>query len=516
MIRPPSGENPASTPGARSRWMVQKPAGGGRATSDVETIRPTAESSTSARVEASVRPGERIAAVVLPTVAFTIGAAVPRSRLARAAIKFLTLLTASIGLLIVIASRRTSARPGSIEAPHRRPDPSPRVTVLIPARDEAAVIGGLIADLAAQDLRCDEVTRHCDVIVIDDRSTDGTGAVAQQAGRTFGLEGTMQVVRRSAGADGKGAALAAAPRDGSPDDIIVVLDADARIEPGFLRQAIGYLERGDVAVTARRRMMVPGDGSHRSFARIQDDEQAVDRAIQRARDILGRDSEFRGNGMILRRRDLVAAGGWDPAALCEDLELSTRLTIAHGRGPAAPVDLEVWEQPVTSLTALVRQRLRWAEGAVRRDLRITGPAIVAGRLPTHRRVAMAAYGMQSLVPFVALGMVGRARSSAARRHLASLTVAYAAAGWVVALDGLRAASDGEPASMAVGRSSRWLDLGIRAAHVLALSSIWPILMPVAWLRVIGARGPLRFSKTRHVAGFSRPNAVGDGARTVGH
>ena len=40
-------------------------------------------------------------------------------------------------------------------------------------------------------------------------------------------------------ADGNGAALAAAPSDDSPDDIIAVLDADARIASEFLRQATG-------------------------------------------------------------------------------------------------------------------------------------------------------------------------------------------------------------------------------------------------------------------------------------
>src|SRR5437879_3720666 len=52
----------------------------------------------------------------------------------------------------------------------------PRVVAVVPARDEAALIGGSIASLLRQDYRGD-----FSVIVIDDHSHDGTAVMARNA-----------------------------------------------------------------------------------------------------------------------------------------------------------------------------------------------------------------------------------------------------------------------------------------------------------------------------------------------
>lgn len=91
-----------------------------------------------------------------------------------------------------------------------------RVTVCIPARDEALTVAGIVAPVAAALEGPDPLVDE--LIVVDDCSTDGTGALA----RAFGA----RVVRRDAGA-GKGAAMAAGLA-ASSGDIVVFLDADVR------------------------------------------------------------------------------------------------------------------------------------------------------------------------------------------------------------------------------------------------------------------------------------------------
>ena len=54
-----------------------------------------------------------------------------------------------------------------------RPFAAPPVDIIVPARDEAATIGAVIASLLAQDYE-----GHFRVILVDDNSTDGTGALA--------------------------------------------------------------------------------------------------------------------------------------------------------------------------------------------------------------------------------------------------------------------------------------------------------------------------------------------------
>ena len=91
-----------------------------------------------------------------------------------------------------------------------------RVTVCIPARDEALTVAGIVVPVASALEGPDPVVDE--LIVVDDCSTDATGAIAEAFG--------ARVVRREAG-PGKGAAMAAGLA-AATGDIIVFLDADVR------------------------------------------------------------------------------------------------------------------------------------------------------------------------------------------------------------------------------------------------------------------------------------------------
>jgi len=417
---------------------------------------------------------------------FAVGVLAPSSRLARYACDGV-IAAALAGTLAAVAAmrRQTDERADDpyVPSPHTT---RPLVHVLVPARDEAAVIGDLIGDLGAQDLRDSVGTPAFELTVIDDRSRDATRATVGLAITQSGLAPVARCVSRSHGPDGKGAALAAVSLDDLPDaTIVLVLDADARVPPSTLSALVTAFRDDPPGVTARRRTMLPTDGRRAWLARWQDDEQTVDGALQRARLALGGTGEFRGNGMALRARDLRAIGGWDAAALCEDLEAGTRLATSTGHGIRWSPDVEVWEQPVLGLRALIRQRLRWAEGAVRRDLRVTWPAIMHPGLARRLRIDLAVYAAQTLVPLLALGLLARGDRWPARRRLAGLAVAYATGGAV-----LSAAVLPQPVR--------------RVPGVLALSAVWPLVLPIAWVRVAASGGPLTFARTAHRSGFSPP------------
>ena len=103
--------------------------------------------------------------------------------------------------------------------------------VVIPAHDEAAVIGKLLDDLEEQ------THEDYSVWVIADRCTDGTVDLAS---------GRVAVDERRDGPDGKGAALAwhldRHPLE--PGEALVVLDADNRIPTELLARFAGELEAG--------------------------------------------------------------------------------------------------------------------------------------------------------------------------------------------------------------------------------------------------------------------------------
>jgi glycosyltransferase involved in cell wall biosynthesis len=101
-----------------------------------------------------------------------------------------------------------------------------KVTLIVPAYNEAATIGEVLDRIGALDL-------DTQVIVVDDGSTDGTGEIA--AGRG------AQVIRQEN--RGKGAAI----RAGIPHvqgDIAVIQDADMEYDPVDIPALIEPIERG--------------------------------------------------------------------------------------------------------------------------------------------------------------------------------------------------------------------------------------------------------------------------------
>jgi glycosyltransferase involved in cell wall biosynthesis len=446
------------------------------------------------------RRGERRAALLIAMSTVAAGVAVGRRPALSRLVSGASAVVPALAVMLAVASRR---RPFPRYS-GARPATSPGlVRIVIPARDEAAVIGDVIADLAGQDARDGSTGRAMEIVIVDDRSSDGTGAVAQAAIDAAGLEGIARVVRRPDGGGGKGAALAfadaeeaAVPASGG---LVIVLDADARIGPGFVRLAAASFSGRLHAASARRRMLMPKTGRlPRLLARLQDDEQTVDGEIQLGRHQLDAGSDLRGDGMIVGPDALAAVGGWPSAALCEDLELASRLYLRCGIAARWLPALEVWEQPVTALGALIRQRARWAEGAVRRDLRVTLPALIDLSIPARRRFAVGLYAAQTLVPLFVVGTVLGGRRGQRTAIARTLGLSYGLAALGIAFDALRRAHgpDGRPVPLA--------QRGARSAGVTVFGLLWVVLGPLAWLRVAARRGPPAFSHTEHRGSFEPP------------
>jgi glucosyl-3-phosphoglycerate synthase len=130
-----------------------------------------------------------------------------------------------------------------------------RVSVCIPARNEAATVGRVVATVAGA---LDGPRPLVDeLIVVDDGSADATGALAGALG--------ARVVRRD-GPPGKGAALAEAVRVAT-GEIVVFLDADVRnfdlhFVPALVEPLL--IDEGLVLVKGTyRRPAVGGEGGGR-------------------------------------------------------------------------------------------------------------------------------------------------------------------------------------------------------------------------------------------------------------
>jgi len=221
-----------------------------------------------------------------------------------------------------------------------------RLRVVVPAHNEAAVIGSLLSDLAAQDYPADRVR----VVVIADRCTDDTVLTVQDA----------EVVERRDGPDGKGAALAwhlgQMPLD--PDESLVVLDADNRVDVGFLAGVADALDWGFDAAQAYVDTSNP-DASWLTTASALS-YWAGNRMVQLARHNLGWAPDLGGTGTAFAPTGTFVLES-DSRTLTEDSEQVARLILA-GRRIAWLHDVRVYDQKPASMGVAMRQRARWMSG----------------------------------------------------------------------------------------------------------------------------------------------------------
>ncbi len=123
------------------------------------------------------------------------------------------------------------------------PDPPPDIVAVIPARDEAPVIGAAVESLLRQDYPGD-----VRVIVVDDASRDGTGDAARAAAKRAGAGARLSVVAAPPlpqGWSGKlwavHTGLAAAPADRR---YVLLTDADIVHAPDTLKRLAAKAESG--------------------------------------------------------------------------------------------------------------------------------------------------------------------------------------------------------------------------------------------------------------------------------
>ena len=116
------------------------------------------------------------------------------------------------------------------------------VTVLIPARDEAAVIGDTLAALGQQGpgLR---------VILVDDRSSDGTAEVARRAATEWLSLDVYTGEPLADGWTGKLWALEQGRRH-VETPLILLLDADITLRPGMIRALLARKEESGAALVS--------------------------------------------------------------------------------------------------------------------------------------------------------------------------------------------------------------------------------------------------------------------------
>ena len=433
----------------------------------------------------------RLPASALLLGSWMVARASTRSRMAAAGMALTS--AASLGYVAVLASRgaramREARRLAGDGTGLVNGDASglPTVTLVVPARDEAPVIADIARDLANQRYAVDGRPRF-DVVIVDDGSADGTAARARQA--VADADGVVQVVRREPGSGPatRGAALNYALLF-ARGEVLAAIDADARVAPDFVERAMRAWQR-DPQAGALQVLKRPINSGSNWLSRAQEEELLLDMCSQCGRAEAGGMAELRGNGMFIRRDVLERLGAWGEEALTEDLDMSTRLAAAGERIALAP-EVSVREQAVESLRPLWHQRMRWAEGSVRRMIS-HGPAVARAPIPLRRKLDVFGFLLTEsalpplLVAALISGFLPSRRGRGRRRWLLpiALFLGYGSGMATLAWGGL--AAEGRQGRQLIGGS-------LRAALFLVH---WLAVVPAALLRIALGPAGIRYVKT---------------------
>ena len=225
--------------------------------------------------------------------------------------------------------------------------------ILICARNEAAVIGDLLASLRAQTYPRELLT----VYVLADNCTDDTARIAREGGAVVYERFNRQQV-------GKGYALQTLLTHIARDvpagyDGYFVFDADNLLSPDYIEQMNRTFSAGHDIITSYRASKNYGDnwisaGYALWFLRES-------RYLNHARSLLGTSCAVSGTGFLFSRAVLEETGPWPFHLLTEDIEFSIH-EILQGRKIAFCPDAVLYDEQPTTFRQSWRQRLRWSKG----------------------------------------------------------------------------------------------------------------------------------------------------------
>ena len=291
---------------------------------------------------------------------------------------FLMLFPVGYLLLLAVGAVRAASKPDTDGR-----SPSTRFLIVIPAHNEASVIGATINRLRSIDYPTDLFSIH----IIADHCSDNTAETARHAGAV--------VHERNEGPrSGKGAALSWLFQrilKKEQCDAVAIFDADTRVDPAFLRVMDWRLAQGDQVIQGQHIIRNPNQGW---FPALTWAMFLIDNRFQNlGRSNLGWSAKNMGDSICFRV-DVLLQLGWGEG-LTEDYHLRHKLLLNGIRIAYEPAAIGYGEAPITWSRARA-QRARWLRGTHDTSQKYVRHLIVEGM--KRRNLAMLDGALQASFP----------------------------------------------------------------------------------------------------------------------
>lgn len=300
--------------------------------------------------------------------------------LALGLLAILTLVPAVVFALECLLAR-TNPKP----APADDAQPRPRAALLVPAHNESTeirpTVEHLLTHMGPEDL----------LLVVADNCSDDTAAIAREAGATV-------VERSDPDNRGKGFALHFGfdTMADDPPDVVVVVDADCRLDPGSLETIVRRSMQWNRPVQAEYLMTAAGDGTKAGVSAFA--FMVRNQARPRGLDRLGLPCHLGGTGMAFPWHVLQQVE-FEGDQIVEDMVMGIDLA-DHGFPVRLCSEARVWSELPEGSGAAIQQRSRWEHGHLH-TITTKAPKLIMRGL-SRANADLVAIGLDLAVPPLAL------------------------------------------------------------------------------------------------------------------
>ncbi len=279
---------------------------------------------------------------------------------------------------------------------------SPRISIVLPVRNEARSIGRLLHQLLDQ-----TYPPSCyEIFVADGRSTDDTREVVERIARESAVP--IRVVDNPGIRSGAGRNVGVAEATG---EMILFIDGHCEIpSPRLLEDTVLLMEETGADCLCRPQPLIAF--APQGTARIIADARAS--TLGHGRDSLIYDMSHTGfvhpasSGATYRRQLFEHLGPYDESFdACEDVEFNTRVANAGYKAYTDP-RVAVYYEPRSSFSGLFRQMMRYGTGRVRlarkhpesASLSQWAPAALLGMLAVGVLAVLIAIAARNWIPAI--------------------------------------------------------------------------------------------------------------------
>jgi len=232
----------------------------------------------------------------------------------------------------------------------------PFVSIFIPAHNEEASIEGTVRYLETM---LNYPPDRFEIIVIDDASTDATGAILSRLQEEYADLRVITIVKNRGKAHGFNVALGFAR-----GDFILSNDADTKPNPDALWQYMSYFEReGGQNVGAVTGNMLAANRTTITALAQQNELNSIIGLIKRSQMSYGALFAFSGANTMYRKQAVLDVGGWHAEQPTEDIANAWDMQI-HGWRALFAAHIRFFLDVPERAGALVKQRRRWSAGGM--------------------------------------------------------------------------------------------------------------------------------------------------------